>query len=234
MQTLGDMIERLTDDLMVAASSTLFTADRKKKLIQDAYLWATGLFEWPELQRGRDTNSVIGNEYYDYPEDYRTDTLSEFLYFDGKPHKRKVWNDYLEYKRKYPNSTLKIFADYGRQYFIFPTPTIVAEICVWGQVEAEQITQNEDKTIFSMHSGAGNAAVVRKAFSVAMKRIDANLAQNEELGATKDLALIWDKVKKRQQTEQPLNKPMFNVPNFFPGNQSMNIGNFGNFDGGRE
>ncbi len=228
METFLDMQNRLTDDLMVAAASTLFTTDRKKKLLQSAHLWATSLYSWPELQRGRTTNSIIGYEYYDYPGDFRTDTLGEFLYFNGKPHRRKAWNDYLEHQRKNPSSTKRIFADYGRQYFIFPLPAVVAQIIVWGQIQATQITQDGDKTIFSTHDVSGNEAIVKKALADAVRRIDAALAEKEEKGAVTLLAIIWDKVQKRQQTAQTLNRPMFNVPNLFPGNNAgFTPGNFG-------
>jgi len=228
MQTLDDMTEKLTDDLMAAASSTLYTADRKKKAIQYAHLWATGLYSWTELRRGRRANSIIAHEYYDYPADFRTDTLGEFLYFNGVPYRRKAWNDYLEHQRKNPSSTKRIFADYGRQYFIFPIPMVVAPIDLWGQIQAPQIVNPTDKTIFSLHDDTGNEAIVRKALSDLIKRIDRDLSDSEEKGAVTLLSIIWDKVQKRQQTAQTMNRPMFNVPNFFPGsNAGFQAGNFG-------
>lgn len=222
------MLEKLTDDLMAAASSTLFTADRKKKAIQNAYLWATSLYSWPELEKAKEATSIIGQEYYDYPSNFRTDTLGEFLYFNGQAYRRKAWNDYLEHQRKYPSSTKRIFADYGRQYFIFPIPMVEAKITLWGQVQATQIVDSLDTTIFSLHDDSGNEAVVKKALSDLVKRIDANLAKSEEQGAITTLSVIWDKVQKRQQTAQTLNKPMFQVQNFFPGsNAGFTPGNFG-------
>lgn len=225
MQTFGDMKERLTDDLLVAGSSTLFSTDRISKLINEAYLWATGLYEWPELQKGYDTTTpaVEGStneQYVDYPEDFRTDTLTEFIYINGKPFRKKGWNEFLEHKRLNPNSTKRIFADYGRQVFIFPHQTVGLEICMWGQRQATRLTSDSDTTIFSNHDEAGNEAVVDKAFSVAMKRIDKEASRIALEDAVTGLSVIWKKIADKQQYAQPLNKQMFNVPNFFSSGQS--------------
>lgn len=230
MRTLEDMTVRLTDDLMSAASSSLFTPTRLLQALQDAHIWATSLYSWPELEVGRDTSSVANQEYYDYPEEFRTDTLSEFIYFDGKAYRKKAWTDYLEHQRLNPNSTRRIFADYGRKYFIFPKPTSVATISIWGQIQAPQITLPADQTIFSYHDESGNEAIEKKALSVLVKRINPNLAQAEEKNAVTLLSIIWDKIQKRQASAQTLDKPMFRIPDFYSGSGFITA-NFGNVGG---
>lgn len=215
------MKERLIDDLMVATSSSLFTTDRIEKLLNDAYLWATGLYEWPELQKGYDTTTPAVEEstneqYIDYPEDYRTDTITEFIYIDGKAFRRKSWMDFLEHKRLNPTATKRIFADYARQIFIFPHQTVGLEVCLWGQKQADRLTDDANTTIFSNHDEAGNEAVVDKAFSVAMKRVDIDASRVALNDAVTGLSVVWKKIADRQQYAQPLNKQMFNVPNLFP------------------
>lgn len=223
------MQSRLSYDLMAATSSTLYSTDRIKELLQSAHLWATGFFDWPELQRGRKTTlpAVLdGEQYIDYPEDFRTDTLTEFIYVDGKPYRKKTWNDFQEHKRLNPTSTKRVFGDFGRQIFIFPYYTVGVQVDMWGQIQAEQMTLSSDITIFSKRDETGNEAIVRKAFADAVRRSDSTLADSEEKNAIGLLTTIWNKVAGRQQYKQPLNKSMFNIPNFFPGNQGMITGNF--------
>lgn len=208
------MKSRLKELLLASDTSTFYGDDRLGQLIKDSYLWAAGLYEWPELEKGRKTTSN-GEENYDYPAGFKSDTLREYIRVDGLPYKKKSWPDYLEYKRLNPNSTKRIFADYARQYFISPIPPSGKVICVWGIEQPTPLVNNTDRTIFSGHDVSGNHAIVRKAFSDGIRRVDSKLADTEEKAAVVQLTVIWDKVKKRNQYSQPISKPMFNTPNFF-------------------
>jgi hypothetical protein len=235
METFLDMQEELIERLMAAAQSSLFPQDRIKKLLQNAYTWAKQLYNWDELESARDSVSQIGYEYYDYPDDFRTNSLGEYLFFNGKSYKHKNFRDYIEYKRLYPSSTKRIYAEHDRKYFISPTPTVVAQITIWGQKLGSQLVNDGDKTIFSLHDESGNEAVVERAFSKAMKRIDATLSKDANDEAVRLLTILFKRQEEGKQTEQNLNKPMFDVPNFFPGNQGSFIaGNFGVDLGGDE
>lgn len=232
MTTFKDIQDTLYDDLMASTNSATFPLTRIKSLINQANQWATSLFPWTELQRAMTTNAEIGQEYYDYPDAFRTDTLGEFLHYNGNSYERVAFKDYIEFKRRYPNSTKQIFADYARQYFIFPTPTTTDTILVWGGIQADTLTADADVTIFSNHDDSGNEAIERKALSLALRRIDSNLSASEEKEAVALLTVIWGKVEQRQQTKKRLDKPMFRVPDFFA--VSGSTFQEGNFDFGEE
>lgn len=221
MQTFGDMKERLRDDLRVSTSSTLFTTDRLEKLINDAYLWATALYSWPQLEKSKQSTTPAiydSEQYMDYPDEYRTDTLAEVIYINDKPFERKSWNTFLEHKRLNPTSTRRIFADYGRQIFIYPHQTEGLTVVLYGQVQPDLLVEDADLSVFAKHDDSCNEAVVRKAFSTATRRIDKEASREEEQSAVTILSVAWKKIQDRQQYAQQLNKPMFDVANYFPVN----------------
>ena len=218
MITFLQMQSRLRDDLMASTSSTLFTTDRIKDLLEESHLWATALYLWPALERARTATlpSVFGgDQYMDYPTDFRTDTMAEYIYVDSKPFKRMGWPEFVEHIRLYPSSPTRLFADYGRQVFIYPHQTAGADVILWGQIQATQLSGDSDETIFSRHDESGNLAIVEKAHADGIRNIDSTLADKLEQGAVTKLSIIWDKIAKRQQYAQPRNKAMFEIPDFY-------------------
>lgn len=227
MDTYTELQTELTTRLQAADNSTLYPSSRIQTLIKDGHIWATTVFIWNELVRGRKTNSVATQDYYDYPEDFRTGTIIR-LTVDDLPYDRKNFEDYLEYKRNNPTSTKRLFANFGRQYFITPTPSSsgVNNIKIWGAIQAPQLSGGTDKTIFSGNNSEGNEAIVKKAFSVAIKRLDPSLSQQEEKDAAGILAVLFDKQQKSTQRDQRIQHPFFNVPDFFATGNGMRTGNF--------
>ncbi len=219
MQTFQQLQDELKARLMVAASSTLFTPTRIAQLIQNAYIWAAGQFNWPQLEKAMLTNTFAGYFYYDYPLRFRNDSLTRLTVNDLK-YKLIAFDDWLDFKEENPNSTERFFADYARQYFIFPTPTADGDknISIWGIEEATGLLQPGDETIFSRSDDRGNEATVKKAFSVGIKRIDAKLAQAEEAEAVILLTNSYADYIKKQQKYQRKDHPFLEVPDFFKGN----------------
>src|SRR3990172_8360780 len=96
MQTYSEMQTELLARLMASTNSTLFPTARIQTLIKDAHLWATSLYLWPQLERDKYT-STNGYYYYDYPTDFRTDSISRII-IDDKEYDRKAFEDWLDYK----------------------------------------------------------------------------------------------------------------------------------------
>lgn len=213
MQTYLEMRTELQSRLGVSSNSSKYPSSRIQQLIKDSHMWATSLFIWDPLVKARKTSSVINQEYYDYPSDFRTNTIIE-LELDGTEYDRKNYETYKDYKRNHPNSTdTKIFANFGRQYFIFPIPTVANSntLVVWGAIQATQLSADGDTTIFSLSDEQGNEAIVQKALAV---------AKNEPGGADEKSAIailtnMFDKQQKAKQNDQIIERPRFNVPDFF-------------------
>jgi hypothetical protein len=227
MQTLLEMVTETTSRLGAADSSTTYPLARIKLVIQNTYLLAGGLFPWTETAKAKQSSTAQGQDYYDYPESFYTDSIDK-LYIAGKKYTRKAYSDFIDWRYENPSSLERYFADYGRQYWVSPTPTADGnlDIDVWGHEQVEPLVDNDDKTIFSFHDDSGNEAIVKIAFSTLIKRVDQTLSEKEERSGYDLLGAIFAKEKEHQQLDQRLNRPFFNVPNFFATKGSGKTGNF--------
>lgn len=216
MDNRQEMEIELQSRLQVSSNSTQYPASRLTTLIQDAYKWATTMFTWLDLVDAKETNSKAGYEYYDYPEDFRSSSIV-MLTMDGDEYTRKNFEDYQDFKRNNPNSTEKIFANYGRRFFIFPTPTTngTNNISIWGQGVASSLSSPSSTTIFTNNKVEGNEAIVKKALSVALVRIDPPASVKEESEALAILTKINKDEWKSTQRDQRIQHPKFAVPNYF-------------------
>jgi glycogen debranching enzyme len=228
MTTRADLEAELLERLLVADNSTLYPSTRITSLIKNAYIWATQLVIWHDLVRAVYTTTFVNTEYYDYPCEFRSESIVR-MEINSEKYVRKNFEDYLDFKRRNPSSTKKIFASFGRKYFIHPTPTIAGyEITLWGAIQADALSASTSVPIFSYNKEEANEAVIQKAFAVAIKRLDPNLAKSEEQEATVTLLRLSKYEQDNTQRNQRLNHPMFAVPDYLGGNLngSTPIGGF--------
>lgn len=239
MNTRSEMVTELQAQLLASSNANLHPESRLITLIQNAYKWAAGLHNWQALNDAKKTTVEADQYYYDYPDVFKDNSIYRIEINDSDgdsgddEYERKAFEDFLEYKNKYPSSSKRIFASYGKRYFIFPTPTTRIEngLVVWGNkfLEKDALDEGTDTTIFSYSAIDGNEAIVRKAFSVAVKRIDKQLSREEETIARGMLAELWNQEKAHAQRDQRLQHPKFDVPDFFGTSEDSPIGRF-NYD----
>lgn len=227
MRTRSDMETELLARLQVANNSSLYPAARLTTLIQNAYTWATTTWVWTDLVNGKYTSSIANNEYYDYPDSFRSNTIMR-LELDNVSYKRKSFEDYLDYKENNIDSDYKMFASYGRYYFIHPTPKTngTNNITVWGALMADDLTTSSSITIFSDNKEEGNEAIVKKALSVALTRVDKNLAITEEKEAISILSKLYLDEKAATQRDQRIQHPKFAIPDYYANRYKTTYGNF--------
>lgn len=246
MQTRSDIETELQARLMVANNSTLVSSSRITQLVKDANLWAGTLHFWPSLYRSRYFSSKpslqsgspilpLAYDYYDYPSDFLTGSINR-LYFNGKKYDKKAFQDFLDYVDESQQASLPpdpsklYFAEFGRQFFVWPGVSIAGnnDGLVWGNVQPPDLANSTDLTIFSQWNDSGNEAILKKALSVEMERLDAGFANEQKQEAIQLLELIWAKVTTENQKNQRLNHARFRTPDYF-GQQSgiSTIGNFG-------
>lgn len=247
MSTREDLEAELVARLMIANNSTTFSSDRITQLIKDANIWCGTLFFWPSLYRSRYFSSKpssqsatpilpLNYDYYDYPADFLTGSISR-LYFNNIKYEKKAFADFLDYVDHPaqgdlpPNPVKKYFAEFGRQFFVYPGVSTagVDDGLIWGNIQPPDLVNPTDKTIFSLWDDNGNEAIIKKALSVAMERLDSNFANTQKNEAVQLLGNIWQKIVVENQKNQRLNHPRFNVPDMFGG--STGISNIGNFNG---
>jgi hypothetical protein len=216
LETRADLESELVSQLQVASNSSLFPATRITELIRTSYKKATELFIWNDLVKAKCTRSFSGYEYYDYPDEFRSGTIIR-LEMDDEPYERKNFEDYLDYKHENPSSTLKMFASFGRQYFIWPVPTTTGtdNITIWGAVVADALDDATDETIFTNNNEDCNLAVVGLALSIALKRVDASVSKKEEDSAIATLSRHNATEQATTQRDKRIQHPRFNVPNYF-------------------
>ena len=228
MATRADLETELIARLQVAANSTLYPSARVTKIIQDAYIWATQLVVWHDLVRARATATVASQEYYDYPDNFRSESIIR-LTIDGEEYKRKNFEDYLTFKKNNPTSTKKMFSSFGRQFFVHPTPTTTGSgnMVAWGAIQADPLSGTSTVSMFSYNKEEANEAVIKKGLSIALIRSDPNLAKSEESEAIAIVMKLSADENKNTQRNQRLQHPMLNVPDYLGGNGSTTYGGFG-------
>lgn len=222
------MQSRLLSSLQVAASSTLFTTTRIKELLVDANQWATTSYLWVQLERAKTTNTIANHYYYDYPADFRTDTITRLI-IDGVKYEQKNFDDFLDYKLNNPNDVSTfIFSDYARQWFVFPTPTVTGStnVDIWGHIQAPDPSADADLTIFAGSEEMANEAIIKRAKGVALENIDGKMSATLKGEAEQMLAKVYQKVLAKQSKYQRLDHPMFKVPDFVGGKGAVKPGNF--------
>lgn len=233
MRTAGDIQTKLTPMLFATTTSSFFTPTRILAAISDAQLTIVDNKPWPDVKRGFlfDTS---GDEYYDYPDNCQSESVFKISINGVSSYIKKDFEDFLIFKEENPTSTDKYFSEFGRQLFITPTPAAVAEGTkngiLWGLIQATTLTNANDLTFFSDWADSVNMAILLQAYHDLILNIDVNKA-NDAL--TKSQSIVnnaYAKIAKRQQRKQRINKPMFDVPDFF----GSNVNNSKNFSIQRE
>lgn len=233
METRSEMETELQRQLQAANNSSLFPASRLTELIQNSYKTATTLFKWVNLARAKTTSTTNkGSEddsYYDYPEEFRTNTVFR-VQIDGKEYNRKGFESYLDYKNRYPSSSLqkRIFANYQRFIFIAPDTSVgTNNMDIWGIIQAPALSSASSETIFSGNSEEGNMAVISLALSTALTRIDSDMSEKLRNSALITLAKINNDEWAEYVRDQQIDTPLLEVPDFFgKPNLNNNIGQF--------
>ena len=245
MDTLANLREAVQDDLTVGAESTLYAPAIIDRAINRAYRKAGGLFPWPELQDAKKTVTQANQEYYDYPQNWRsnsiwklaiTDSDGEDVKYGEEPDGSPLsFDDYLNWKEENPTSTEKKWANQWRRYFIWPIPTVLGSlvtginvISIWGIKVVSTLTADVDTTVFSYSTPEVNEAIELEAVAILKAKGD-----NEEAGqfrsaeAKQILAVAWGKIA-REQAKYEKNQPFFEVNDMFGNGNSKDL--TGRFD----
>ena len=222
MDLFSDIITGVQDDLTIGDESTLYPLATVKRVINRAYRKAGGLFPWIELQDAKKTSTQTDQEYYDYPSNWRSLSVWK-LEVDGDRYGEDPdgsplsFDDYLNWKEDYPDSTDKKWANQWRRYFINPTPTTNGSnnIVIWGQMVTPTLSADGDTTIFSYSSSEGNEAIVLESVAILKSKGEQEKAgEFRSTEAKQILATLWGKVR-QEQAKYEKNMPFFNVRNFY-------------------
>lgn len=230
MDTFIEMQTAVQSDLNIGDETTFITPTRVQSAINRAYRKAGGFFRWPELEDAKKTSTIAGQEYYDYPDNWRPDSIWK-LKIDGEDYGDPVvFKDYLyEKENDIPSGNSYIWSSQWRRFFVYPTPTTNGNnnICVWGVKVVSSLSNDSDTTIFSYSMPECNEAIVLEAVAILKaKGENEQASQFRSVESKQILATAWGKIR-QEQAKYEKTTPFFEVGDMFGRGNSRNmIGNF--------
>lgn len=235
MDTLLELVQAVQDDLTVGDESTLYSPALIKRAINRAYKKVGGLYPWPELQDAKKTSTQINQEYYDYPQNWRSNSVwkvevDEERYGEDPDGSPLSFDDYLVWQRDNPDSTDKKWANQWRRFFITPVPTTAGtnNIHVWGIKVVSSLSADADTTVFSYSTPEANEALVLETVAILKsKGENEKSAQFKSIEAKQILTGAWTRITK-EMAKYEKNQPFFEVNDFFGNGNSKDL--TGRFD----
>ena len=235
METFADLVEAVQDDINVGEESTLFSPSLIKRVINRAYRKVSALFPWPELMDAKKTSTQNGQEYYDYPKNWRSNSIWKLTILDSDGNDDRYgeepdgsplsFDDYLNWKEDNPDSTDKKWANQWRRFFIWPVPTSAGtnNIHVWGIKVPSSLSADGDTTIFSYSTPELNESIELEAVAILKSKTDDDKsAQFRSIEAKQIAITAWNKIKV-ENAKYEHNRPFFDVPDFFGNRNSKDL-----------
>lgn len=234
MDTLEEMRTAVQSDLTITDGSTLFPPTTIDLAINRAYRIIGAMFRWPETEDAKKTSTEADAEYYDYPQNWLPNSIWRLavdgIYYGEEPDYAPMkFSSYLSWKKDYPNSTDKKWANQWRRYFISPTPSTDGDnnICVWGQKVVDKLTADGSVTIFSYGYPHMNEAIVLEAGAILKRKGEDNDSKQLLSSEAREIVVLaWGKIR-QELSKYDNGYSMFEVPDFFgSGISSRKIGDF--------
>lgn len=128
-----------------------------KQVINDSQIRLASMDNWACLQKNFDTVTLEGVNQYDYPSALNApfpfeDGCVNFLSINGENYRKTEYDDFLRFinsKEVKNRKDIRLFADFNRKIFIFPTPENTGDKIVGlGLATPKEMVNDNDKTIF--------------------------------------------------------------------------------------
>jgi hypothetical protein len=205
------------------ANNQLFTDDDLGRYVKAGLLKAWDYKPW-DFKEGAKEITSIDTTYYDYPTDFVSGSIY-FLTVDGKEYKKLRHQDYLKAFDDDPATLEEYWSKYKRFFFVNKAVCTPGKtISVFGLLKAPVLVNTTDLLPFSPDTDneeySGNSAIVKLAYAEALiseKLNNQAKAKQIKADAYEILGLLWIPMAEDKGTEQSLNRPFFDVPDFFSG-----------------
>jgi len=234
MDTLDDLIIALRSDLNITSSSSLYPTATLELAINRAYIKASRLFRWPQLEDAKRTTSQLNIEYYDMPETWSPNSMwrlevNAVQYGEDPDGSPMSYEDYTQWRADTDNaaSTDEKWAQQWLRFFFWPLPTAGLTIDAWGQKNVTALSSGTDDTIFSHNMPECNEALVLEASAILKKK-----GEDDKKGvmfsdeSKQILAVSFGKLK-QEKAKFEKTQPFFHVDDMFGHSATSDIiGNF--------
>lgn len=155
---LGEHRTAITDDLSIESGDAFYDAGGDDALIDRfinrAVQFIANMYNWQETQRAVKRDSIAGQAYYNYPENFKNDSI-DYITVDGNKYRKQLFREWQEYTEEHPNDTgNRIMADFRRRYFLHPAPTTNGDknIKLWGHEIPDTLAESTDEHPFTGQS----------------------------------------------------------------------------------
>jgi len=232
------LCSKLNIDLSTISSNDLYSDSELTTAINLGQKRAWDFKRWPfsvDAVKLAYTAPESGEYYVDYPYNFADESIYLLLVNDAEWSKRN-YADYKKWFSDNPTATDEFWANLKRQWFANKNSlTDGDEIALFGKLKAPTLSLSTDLLAFSPNEDdsedSGNEAIVKLAFASFLgseKKKQYAQALQEQKEALSILELLWAPMKERESREQSINRPFFEVPDFFSGRarRDNNIGNF--------
>lgn len=165
---LSEFLTQLNIRIAAAKVSGFWTDAAKEQWIFEAVVRICNFRRWKGLELAKYTQTKDGHEYYDYPEDFKINSIY-YMEVDGKEYIEKSWDDYQVYKAN--KSTEKVFSSHDGFYFINPKPVEDnKEITIWGIKKPVALVTWKAEGDDSILSGEFDEPVIKLALATCLDK----------------------------------------------------------------
>lgn len=209
LTTTGEIKTEYLVRNQASTTAAFFSDSIINSWLDQAAKWAAGHKKWPFTEGRVSTTyaSLITNEDNmlggDYPEGWKTDSI-RLLKIGGERFSKTNFYKFQSFFEDNPQSTKKLFTDYGRRYFINSASGVSGSVVVWGQYTPTlDLSDTAGKTVFSDSEESGNGAIVDyMLYLTKVREKDVKTAASHLQIAIATLDAIWDKIKDEQYAYQ--------------------------------
>ena len=219
LNNFGDIKDEVLVRLSASTTLGFYTDTILNDWFNQAYAWSASFHKWPFTERRDNTASFSGTEESAYPSDFRTDSI-RLLQVGGYRLQKVNFEDYQIFREERSSSDDRIWADFGRTFFINPNLDVSGTITAWGQYTPVpvDVTDLTATTVFSAAEEEGNEAIVEKMMEYAKKKErKINEALIHRQNAVDILEAIWKRHGDEQFSAHSKDRSMFKRINILSG-----------------
>jgi hypothetical protein len=206
MKTQNEIIKQVLVRNNRATTDGFVTDTLLTEWYRDAHVWASGYYKWPFTEGRVETTFTTGtgtnSDEYNF-EGYKADSF-RIVTVGGKRLTKLNFADYLIMKEEKPDSSDRVFSDFGKTLYINQNADVSGTTVAYGQYEPYiDVTDETAKTIFSDWDADANESLVEK-MTVYLKRREHKFDEatlHDEMAAQK-LNEVWEKIQDEQYAYQ--------------------------------